>query len=85
MEKVSISGHARERLAERWPWREIALQAFKEGSLLSQPEMDVMIQKGMFGANYWVRTYKKFNGLIWVFSPAKRRSTVLVTVLPLLH
>lgn len=82
VDKVSVSLHARERLGERWDWRETATLAYQEGEHLTQNEMDVLIKRGLNGDRYWIRRYKKYKNLIFVFEPPKRGKVVLVTVLP---
>lgn len=82
LEKASVSGHARERLAERWDWNSVAFQAYTQGECLSSQEIEAINRRGYFQKNYWTRIYRKFNKMIWVFEPPKRRRTILITVFP---
>lgn len=82
LEKVSITEHARQRLAERWDWHTIAFDAYTKGEVPSQKELDVIMRRGLLKANYWTRIYRKYKGMIFVFEPPQQRRTVLITVLP---
>jgi len=82
--KIIITQHAKERLIERGGimLKLIAEDAYQNGENLTDEEMRIMFEKGIFGKRYWGSTYRKHFGLIWVFRNKSKKIRLLTVLYP---
>jgi len=84
--KFRVSPHAQTRLVERGShlFKAMAIEAHEKGALLSDAEMAAMIEKGVEKEGYWLREYRRYKGLLWVFERKSHKrggKIILITVL----
>lgn len=81
---IKITKHSRERFVERVfsdeIFKEWIVEAWENGTDITETERLNVIAKGMYKSGYWESYYRKYNGHIFIFRKRKS-SIILITVI----